>query len=211
MSSTPNILLTANKRISGIFYYCLFLMSHVVYSTEQAATAQPTVAHTEYAATHDHGDLRIVKVKSPSSRPFASLFQLYEFEFVPYTQKEVGADGRYAQDIWSDAGADIYLLYTSHEFYYYDRRVFSGGYHSESALLQWIKESKSPAELANNFGKRRLNYLLTNRVLLLEGLSNLLTNDEKLMWNDFQSLFLTEESSYGNYTIWKLKDPTYAA
>lgn len=100
------------KLYSNLTTVIMVLFSpYVMGDIENSCTSSPVVAHTEYIVTHCHGDLRIVPVKSSLSSPFASLFQLYEFEFVPYTHKEVGPDGYYRQDLWSDAGSDIYLLY----------------------------------------------------------------------------------------------------
>jgi len=94
----------------GLFVFAM-LSTTLNSSSPDQQDNQSKVAHTEYVATHSHGDLRVVHVESPANIPFTSLFQLYEFEFVPHTHKEVGADGHYSRDLWSEAGADIYLLY----------------------------------------------------------------------------------------------------
>lgn len=82
------------------------------YTSEQEYShGVPPVAHTEYINSHKHDILRIERVADLSALPFRALFQLYEFEFVPHTSKEVTHEGLYELDIWSSAGVDVYLLY----------------------------------------------------------------------------------------------------
>lgn len=94
------------------------IMSLFVLICVQAAALQqnsdvaiPNVVHTEYVSAHQHATKSLKRIADSNVLPFKSLFQLYEFEFVPHTKKEVTPDGLYEQDIWSSQGFDIYILY----------------------------------------------------------------------------------------------------
>lgn len=68
------------------------------------------IAYADHAHSHQHGEIKVVPTSS-TAVSFRGLLQIYEFEFLPYTNKEVNNDGWYDEDVRSAYGADRYLLY----------------------------------------------------------------------------------------------------
>jgi len=98
----------------------------------------------------------------------------------------------------------VYLLYTSNQFYYYEREVYSAGYRSERDVLKWLRASSDGSGLIEGFRSGDFNYLVTNRALLLKGLSSVLSDAEKIAWTNFYNEHLQEIYTSGDYTLWKI-------
>lgn len=81
------------------------------YVCAQTSCPEQAVTHPGPAALHQHEMLHVELVSDHYLVPFNALLQLYEFEFAPYTHKEVTSEGVYEQDVWSAYGFDRYLLY----------------------------------------------------------------------------------------------------
>ena len=98
----------------------------------------------------------------------------------------------------------LYLLYTSNQFYYYQRPVFSSGYNSERKLVQWIRDSKQSEDIATAMRQEQFTHLVTNRRLLVTALPTVLSREQQLRWNEFSAHHLRELYTSGDYTVWEV-------
>jgi hypothetical protein len=100
--------------------------------------------------------------------------------------------------------ARAYLLGTSNQFFYYSIGVFSGGYYSELALVDWVKNAKSEDAIYAAFTQRGITHLIVQRERALNALENHFTDFDKNRWNLFEQRYLTPLFSVGGYAVWKV-------
>jgi hypothetical protein len=99
----------------------------------------------------------------------------------------------------------VYLLNTGNRFYYYNKQVRSSGHFSANQILGWIRSAQNTQFLASEFRNRGIDYLMTNTELTRSGLQEMLTIDERSVWNDFQTQHLELAFAQGAFSVWKIK------
>jgi hypothetical protein len=101
----------------------------------------------------------------------------------------------------------VYLLNTGNRFYYYHKKVFSSGHFSSSQLLRWIRNSSTEEYLAMEFKNRGIDYLLTNTALTQETLRDMLSAEQRDVWNRFQSRYLQPLHAEREFSLWRISEP----
>ena len=99
-----------------------------------------------------------------------------------------------------------YLLLTGNKFYYYDKPVISGGYYSQNTILRWIRLAGSADYLFQDFKQRNIGQLLVHTERSKEALFNILSLEERQVWNEFQTKYLRFLASHGSYSLWKIQE-----
>lgn len=104
-----------------------------------------------------------------------------------------------------------YLLLTGNRFYYYDKDILSGGYHSANDIIKFIKLAsqlldRDPSEyLAQEFLHRKIDYLMLHNNRTIRTLNEILNNQEKATWNAFESHFLDLIHENNGYSLWRIR------
>lgn len=98
----------------------------------------------------------------------------------------------------------VYLLLTGNRFYYYDKRVISGGYFSANKLIEWLKISGSAEFLAKELKSRGIGYILAHTERTQETLKSLLNEEETIIWNRFQSNYMKPLQAANGYSLWQI-------
>ncbi len=94
----------------------------------------------------------------------------------------------------------IYLLGTGNRFFYFINPVISSHY-SQKYLLEGMSQVDSNKLLAEWFIKRGVRFLLVNRVRADTLLSSSLSDDQKVIWQQFITENMVERVKFGAYSL----------
>lgn len=116
-----------------------------------------------------------------------------EYPLIEYVNQELGQDQL------------IYLLLTGNKFYYYRVPVISGGHFSQNTILRWIRFSSDVESLFREFRERSITHILLHNQRTIEAFEQVLNDQEKLRWNDFEKGFLTQVYADRGFSLWKIE------
>lgn len=98
----------------------------------------------------------------------------------------------------------VFLAYTGNEFYLFQKCV-RGHYDSGKVIINWLATVDSAKALAEKFRAAGTNHLLAHRTRLTSTLEDMLTQDKKIIWNQFEKEYLEPLQTVGQYSLWKIK------
>lgn len=97
--------------------------------------------------------------------------------------------------------ASLYLLYTGDRYYYFERSVRSAGYDSGKELRQWLGEGQS---LHMRFFELGVTHIIFHQERLQTVLQGMTNQEERKLWNDFQTQHLRFLHHEGQYALWEI-------
>lgn len=100
----------------------------------------------------------------------------------------------------------VYLLNTGNRFYYFNKRVFSSGHFSSSQIVRWIHQASNAEFLVAEFKNRGIDYLMTNTDLTRQSLFDVLSEEERAVWADFEARHLQLLYVNGPFSVWKINE-----
>ncbi len=98
----------------------------------------------------------------------------------------------------------VFLAYTGNEFYLFERCV-RGNYDSGKVIISWLESVQSANQLVEKFRAAGANHLLAHRGRIKYTLDELLTDNKKVIWNQFEREHLRPISSHGPYSLWQIE------
>jgi hypothetical protein len=116
-----------------------------------------------------------------------------EYDMVQYINKNL------------DGSSFTFLLLTGNKYYLYNKPVRSGGYFSANPIIADMKRSANGDEFAQLLEQKGIGHIMVHTERLKKLFSDLLKDEEKSVWNDFQIKHLVPIHQAGDYSLWKLQ------
>jgi hypothetical protein len=102
------------------------------------------------------------------------------------------------------ANAKIYLLFIGRRAYYCDRDYFHDGGDLPGYLLGAIRAAKNADQIDRALRQKQITHLMAHEDLLARFLSDNLTPDQALVWNDFAATKITLSFRDRGYAVYQL-------
>lgn len=100
--------------------------------------------------------------------------------------------------------AVVYLLFTGHRYFYYDRDV-RGSYFSQAPVVAWLKAEASGPALARKFREAGYTHLAVHNKRAWDTLNRSLEPNEKAAWTAFVRDSLTLVYQNESMSLWELR------
>jgi hypothetical protein len=108
-------------------------------------------------------------------------------------------------ELLSGADSTTLLLLTSNRFYYFDSPVISAGHFSGTYVLDLLRSAPTKQELATLLNMRGIATILMHEQRTADFLSNNLTEEKKILWDEFRADYLENIDSMAGFSLYRIR------
>lgn len=115
-----------------------------------------------------------------------------EYRMIEYMNENLGKDSL------------TYLILTGNQYYYYSNPTFSDGFLSQKRVIDYIKSSNTPEDVAGKFKSQNISHLFAYAPRVVSAFE-FLNDQEKSLWNSFAEKHLRLLKEQDGFMLWVIE------